>query len=434
MLERLDGTFPLAAFPRRLQEFIRTARDTLNFPEPFTASVMLLAVAVAIGNTRVLKVKEGWTVKPILFLALVGEAGANKSHPISFVLKPLDRINNEHIEAYNKALAEYRKAVDTNPEGKPKPRQILVSDITTEGLVQLHRSNPLRLCLRCDELAGWISNFNRYRKGGDEQLWLSIYSGQPLCVNRKTMDDILSVSEPFICVVGSIQPDILSGTFSGERQSNGFLYRILQARSTGSTKLLWNDKGFPAEQERYWDGFLRRILEKCDKDYSVFNVSSDYTFTEDAYFHIQDWQNQWEEALEQEGRPSQVEAFRKIQDYALKFALILHTMKEAAGEIKPSTQITFDTTVMAALLAEYFFFTALQSLEAIEEQNPQRHPRNHADFIVALPPEFTTAEAVEKGREFGLSESTVKRLLASGKGRFFVWSSHGRYEKKDCHF
>lgn len=331
MLEKLDGTFPLSAFPKQLQEYIRTARDTLNFPEPFTASVMLLAVAVAIGNTRILKVKEGWMVKPILFLALVGEAGANKSHPISFVLRPLDRINNEHIEAYNKALAEYRKTGDAHPEEKPKPRQILVSDITTEGLVQLHRSNPLRLCLRCDELAGWISNFTRYRKGGDEQLWLSIYSGQPLCVNRKTMDDILSVPEPFICVVGSIQPDILTSTFSGERQSNGFLYRILQARSTGSTKLLWNDKGFPAALERYWDGFLRRILEKCDKDFSAFNVVSDYSFTEDAYFHIQDWQNQWEVALEMEGRPSQVEVYRKIQDYALKFSLILHTMKEAAG-------------------------------------------------------------------------------------------------------
>ena len=74
MLEQLNGTFPLNAFPKKIQEYIRTARDTLNFPEPYTASVMLLAVAVAIGNTRVLKMKEGWLVKPILFLALVGDA------------------------------------------------------------------------------------------------------------------------------------------------------------------------------------------------------------------------------------------------------------------------------------------------------------------------------------------------------------------------
>lgn len=430
MLEHLNGTFPLIAFPRKLQEYIRTARDTLNFPEPYTASAMLLAVAVAIGNTRILKMKEGWLVKPILFVALVGDAGVNKSHPISFVLKPLDRINNEYIEAYNKALADYRKAGDGNPTEKPKPRQIIVSDITTEGLVSLHRSNPLRLCLRCDELAGWISNFNRYRKGGDEQLWLSIYSGQPLCVNRKTMDDILSVPEPFICVIGSIQPSILVSTFSGERQSNGFLYRILQARDYGSTKLLWNNQGFPIKLEQYWDTFLRRILEKCDKDFSVFDVASEYTFTEDALFYIMSWQNEWEEALEQEGRPSQVEAYRKNQDYAIKFSLILHTMKEAAEEIEPSIQISFETAVEACLLADYFFFTALQSLDAIEEQNPQRYPRKQADFIIALPDVFTTAEALKKGKEFGLSESSVKRLLRDGRGRSFVWTAHGEYAKK----
>jgi len=430
MQEHLNGTFPLIAFPGKLQEYIRTARDTLNFPEPYTASAMLLAVAVAIGNTRVLKMKDGWLVKPILFLALVGDAGANKSHPISFVLKPLDRSNNEHIEAYNKALADYRKAGDGNPAEKPKPSQILVSDITTEGLVSLHRSNPLRMCLCCDELAGWISNFNRYRKGSDEQLWHSIYSGQPLCVNRKTIDDILSVPEPFICVIGSIQPGILINTFSGERQSNGFLYRILQARDYGSTKLLWNDQGFPIELEQYWDGFLRRILEKCNRDYSVFDIASEYTFTEDALFHIMEWQNNWEEALEHEGRPSQVEAFRKIQDYALKFAIILHTMKEAAEEIKLSTQIAFDTAVMATILAEYFFFTALQSLDAIEDQNPQRYPKKQADFIIALPDVFTTAEALKKGKEFGLSESSVKRLLRDGRGRSFVWTAHGEYAKK----
>ena len=231
-------------------------------------------------------------------------------------------------------------------------------------------------------------------------------------------------------MVGSIQPDILTSTFSGERQSSGFLPRILQARQDGSTKLLWNDKGFPAKLEHYWDTFLRGIMDNCDKEFSVFDTASDYTFTEEAYFFIRDWQNQWEEALEQEGRPSQVESFRKIQDYALKFCLILHTMKEAAGDIKPSTQITFDTTAMATLLAEYFFFTALQSLDAIEEQNPRRYPRNQADFIIALPDKFTTMEAVKKGAEFGLSECTVKRLLRSGKGRLFIWCSHGRYEKK----
>ena len=226
----LDNPFPLNAFPPKMRSFVTTAKETLNFPIPYTASSMLLVFSLAIGNTRVLKVKEGWIVKPILFLALVGEAGANKSHPISFVLKPMLRINHENLDKYRKELADYRRQLSSGNASateKPKARQIIVSDITAESLIDVHRNNPRRLCLYCDELVGWVDSFNRYRKGADEQMWLSIYSGEPLCVNRKSSDDILSIASPFIDVIGAIQPDVLTETFAGNRQSNGFLYRIL---------------------------------------------------------------------------------------------------------------------------------------------------------------------------------------------------------------
>ena len=66
----LDNPFPLNAFPPKMRSFVTTAKETLNFPIPYTASSMLLVFSLAIGNTRVLKVKDGWIVKPILFLAL----------------------------------------------------------------------------------------------------------------------------------------------------------------------------------------------------------------------------------------------------------------------------------------------------------------------------------------------------------------------------
>ena len=315
-----DTKFPLFVFPSKMQSFINTAQETLNFPIPYTASSMLLVFSLAIGNTRVLKVKDGWNVKPILFLALVGEAGANKSHPISFVMKPVHSINHENLEKYRKELADYRRQLGSGActaLEKPKARQIIVSDITAESLIEVHRNNPRRLCLYCDELVGWVESFNRYRKGADEQMWLSIYSGEPLCVNRKSSDDILSIASPFIDVIGTIQPEVLTDTFSGNRQNNGFLYRILQARSDGNTKLLWNEKGFPPKLEQYWDKIVRRAISVCDKEFDVFETASEYHFSANAAFRIRDWQNSQEELLESTGTSAQVEAFRKIQDYGL---------------------------------------------------------------------------------------------------------------------
>ncbi len=426
-------TFPLCAFPSKMRSFIKTAKETLNFPTPYTASSMLLVFSLAIGNTRVLKVKDGWTVKPILFLALVGEAGANKSHPISFVMKPVLRLNHENLDKYRKELANYRRQLISGNGAameKPRARQIIVSDITAESLIDVHQNNPRRLCLYCDELAGWVGSFNRYRKGADEQMWLSIYSGEPLCVNRKSSDDILSIASPFIDVIGAIQPDVLAETFSGNRQSNGFLYRILQARSDGNTKLLWNENGFPPPLEDYWEKVVRWTIATCDKEFDVFETPSEYHFSEDAAFCIMSWQNTQEEFLESAGTSAQVEVFRKIQDYALKFALILHTMEEAdKGKTQPR-EIGIETAERAILLAEYYYQTASLSLEDIEEKKPQKYPKKHGDFILALPYKFDTSEAIRIGAQFGLSTSTVNRILKRGKGVFFIWEAHGRYEKK----
>lgn len=425
--------FPLVAFPAKMQSFINTAKETLNYPIPYTACSMLLVFSLAIGNTRVLKVKDGWTVKPILFLALVGEAGANKSHPITFVMKPIVRINHENLEKYNKDLDDYRRQLRSGAGAtmeKPKAQQLIVSDITAESLIDVHRKNPRRLCLYCDELASWVESFNRYHKGADEQMWLSIYSGEPLCVNRKSSDDILSIASPFIDVIGGIQPDVLIDTFSGNRQSNGFLYRILQARSDGNTKLLWNEKNFPPALEQYWEKTVRRALSICDKEFDVFETPSEYHFSADAAFRIRDWQNEQEELLESAGTTAQVEVFRKIQDYALKFALILHTMEEVdKGGKTLSTEINFETTEKAILLADYFCQTANLSIEDIEERKPQKYPKTHGDFILALPQKFDTSEALRIGSQFGISTSTVNRILKKGKGVFFIWEAHGRYEK-----
>ena len=425
-------TFPLFAFPAKMQSFITTAKETLNFPIPYTASSMLLVFSLAIGNTRVLKVKDGWIIKPIMFLALVGEAGANKSHPISFVLKPVLRINHENLDQYRKDLADYRRQLSSGTGAameKPKARQIIVSDITAESLIDVHRNNPRRLCLYCDELVGWVESFNRYRRGGDEQMWLSIYSGEPLCVNRKSSDDILSIASPFIDVIGTIQPEVLTETFSGNRQSNGFLYRILQARTDGNTKLLWNEKGFPPALEHYWEKVVRWTIAACDQEFDVFETPSEYHFSADAAFRIRDWQNGQEEILESAGTSAQIEAFRKIQDYALKFALILHTMEEADKGKKLPIEIDVETTEKAIILAEYFNRTASLALEDIEERKPQKYPKKHGDFILALPQKFDTSEAIRIGAQLGLSASTVNRILKKGKGEFFIWEAHGRYEK-----
>ena len=177
----LSGSdFPLHIFPAKFQEIARTTSHCLGNPLDYVASSMLFAASVAIGNTYSIKVTQGWTERAILYIALVGKAGVNKSHPMSFAMQPLLNHDAAEHHKFKMQYAEYqqlisltskeRKEQDLNETSQaPSLRKFVVSDITQEGLAYIHEQNKRGVCVYVDELKTWVNNFNRYSKGSEEQ-------------------------------------------------------------------------------------------------------------------------------------------------------------------------------------------------------------------------------------------------------------------------
>lgn len=85
---RLTGTdFPVSIFPTKFQRIISEVHECHNYPTDYIASAIFAAIAVGIGNTHLAQIKQGWIESPILYMALIGIPGANKSHPLSFAMK-----------------------------------------------------------------------------------------------------------------------------------------------------------------------------------------------------------------------------------------------------------------------------------------------------------------------------------------------------------
>ena len=82
------GEFPISAFPLKIQRIITELHDSQGYPIDYIAAAMLSALAVSIGNSHLVQVKRGWLESPILYMALIGRPGANKSHPLSFAFHP----------------------------------------------------------------------------------------------------------------------------------------------------------------------------------------------------------------------------------------------------------------------------------------------------------------------------------------------------------
>lgn len=82
------STFPISIFPSEIRNIIAEVHECQGFPIDYIASAMLVAIAVGIGNTHLAELKRGWQESTMLYVALVGRPGTNKSHPLSFAMKP----------------------------------------------------------------------------------------------------------------------------------------------------------------------------------------------------------------------------------------------------------------------------------------------------------------------------------------------------------
>lgn len=226
--------FPIDIFPKDYQTYIKECYNTLNMDIDFMGCSLLWLASVIIGNSMVLEVKKGWQEKAVLWMAMVGRAGVGKTPSIKMILKPLLKINNREISRYMNEVDKYNAFKELTKEEKknheeikkPRKTQFIANDITIEALVDLHEENPIAVGVFKDELAGWLKDMNKYRAGSDLEFWLSTWSGDPANFNRLSRRGSF-VQNPFIPVLGGIQPNILDSFYTEENKDNGFVDRIL---------------------------------------------------------------------------------------------------------------------------------------------------------------------------------------------------------------
>lgn len=296
--------FPLAIFPKSIQDIIHDLDMENGYPIPYTAAAFFHAFACAIGNSCTCRFMENWETAPILYTALVGGPGSIKTHPVSFAMAPLVRRDKVSLEEYSQQLEQYRSTQIDTRGPKPKARQRIVRDITLEALAKVLKANPVGVCVYVDELKGWLSSFNKYRNGGgDKEAWLSMYSGEPIVVNRKTQDEVDTIPHPFASVIGTIQPGVLPKVFQSDID-NGFFPRLLYVLNPNDGEpVLWKEEeDLPSGTAERWDKALAPVLSFAD----AFNMGIEepvtYTFSTPARLSLVDWQNKNEIACAEDIR------------------------------------------------------------------------------------------------------------------------------------
>jgi hypothetical protein len=430
--------FPVEIFPLPVQKVIKNTNEYLNFPIDFIGASLLYAASVAIGNTHKVEVKTGWSESSVLYLAIVAPAGTNKSHPLSFALQPIVEQDKKNYRKYELLREEYEKAVNLPKKEreeqaidepiKPNWQKFLLSDFTPEALAEVHKLNKRGIGVYVDELAGWFKNFNRYNKGSEMEFWLSVWSGKPINIDRKTGEPVF-IPLPFISVCGTIQNGILNELAKESRTQNGFIDRILFVIPDNIKKTYWSEIDLSSAVPGIWQSIISELLNLSIRNDETLNPSPEILkFTPEAKKILFEWQKRNTDESNDAENEAVSGIYSKLEMYAVRLALILEMMWYACNE--SDKQNVSVTAVKGALkLVEYFKNSAVKVNSIISNASPlDKHPTDKQDLYNRLPDTFTTEAGLNVAAGLGFPERTYKRFLKENE--LFEWVSRGEYKKR----
>ena len=418
-----ESGLPLEVFPQRVQEIIFNLAAYENFNIEFSASIVLSAVAAAIGNACQIQIKGNWKTSPSIYMMLVGRPGLGKTPPLSFLYRPIHEQDDRMFEQYLQACDEYERAIaaagrnkdaDDLPLKKPQLVTTVVSDFTPEALMHVHQYNLRGVAIEVDEILAMFNSVKRYNSKNNliEDL-LSTYSGRPLKSVRKSESRPILIRQPCINVIGSVQTNLLPEVFRNEYKSNGLLDRFLFVYPKDQRISKWQhtDHSTPRPDTMgQWRTLLNRILNlPCPTNEKGNTVCSTVLhMTEDAERYFYDWYNYIIDTVNAVQDDAEVDSRKtKLDGNAARLSLVFQILRWAAGE-SHMQYIELDSVKAAIRMIDYYEDTYRRIQESIVSAGIGD---NKEAWLSLLDDTFTAGAAVIAGKKVDISRRTVYYAL-----------------------
>lgn len=462
--------FPLDALPQMIQDIVLHYHKFKSYPIDFFACSIITAVGSAVGNSHIMETSDGYQNKANLFIANVAQRGINKTSPTEEAYKPIIHTQNENYKIqkadFDRMLAE--KAADKEgkkakkPKNEPKctesatkvrededwfnavneevntdsaqsvqsaPKEgkfihirPILNEATPEVLIHHLTKSPRGVTIVYDELAGFLKAFNKYNKGNDEQMYLSLWQGT--AYNKDTFTHGTQVTgSPFLSVIGTIQPSVLAELFR-EKTENGFFDRFLICYLTDIKKPYPSMVGVdPLVINRYVrviDNLHALWYTEDQKRLKYTREASEIIF--DAICKSVDKQNDISTSEVERG------ILAKMDIYTHKLALVMQLLEYGiSGNPEDKNQIGATAARSSVQLTDYFFKMAVK---ARLKSHTELLTGSLKTIYMALPigKNFTTAEFVKVSSEF-MDMRGAKKTLANHIDKLWTKVSHGTYSK-----
>jgi hypothetical protein len=413
--------FPIKVFPRTIQELIKNAETTTLFDPDFFSAGILSTAATAIGTSVILD-NGSYLSKPIFWISIIGRTGTGKTHPLQFAKNPIETKDKDLFEEYKNNLDEYEKHLSETKEKKPVYSKFILKDFTPEKLASSLQYNEKGVMIFQDELMGWINSFDQYKKGGEQQLYLELFNGNELTVDRVTKDPI-RIEQTNVNILGGMQPELLKGMAKNNRNNDGFLDRFLFVYPDNSKPKLFTGFKIKSEHKTNYHKLISNLLDCPKQQIKAGN---------DVIELFKEWQHEKVKEFFSDHLEASLQS--KLETYVWRVALVLEMMSQA--NICEYTQNLSKKSLSDAIqVVEYFRFNALKAHDIILTKNPfEGLSAAQRDLYDNLPKHFKRNDIIPLFVEKEISVRSGDRFLKNND-IFYNSNTHkdlkqGQYTKK----
>ena len=438
-----EGVFekkiPLEAFPAKIQDMILTLARQENYTIEYMMASLLVAVSTAIGNAVNIRIRGGWISNSALYMILIGRPGTGKTPPLDFAFRPIRKHDAQAVKQFKLEMEQYNNLIESNKgkkenttplPDKPILQRTIISDFTPEALMRALDDNHRGVVVYVDEIMGMFNAVNQYSRGQLIEQLLTAFSGKPLDISRCSMPVPIHIEYPFINIVGTMQITRMHELIEKGYKENGLLDRIIFVYPSSQEISDWQldeDSSF-ASFEKYsnmWESIFNKVIDLPFSDND--NVQSILDFSPEAKAYFTNWRNNAIRAVNQIQDDGLVDSrVIKAPMITARLALVLQILRWACGEVHKDF-VDIDSTKSAIALSEYFesCYSDIQKYMLQESIEPQKK-----ELLDCLSATFTTADAIQAGKEVGQSERSVMYSLVNlATNKIIKKIKRGEYEK-----
>ena len=437
-----ESKIPLDAFPAKIQDMILALARQENYSIEYMMASLLVAVSAAIGNAVNIRIRGGWISNSALYMILVGRPGMGKTPPLDFAFRPIRKHDAKIIKQFKLEMEHYNSLVENSKAkkdnssplpDKPILRRTIISDFTPEALMRALDDNQRGIVVYVDEIMGMFNAVNQYSRGQLIEQLLTAFSGKPLDISRCSMPIPIHIEHPFINIVGTMQTTRMHELIEKGYKDNGLIDRIIFVYPSSQEISDWqlDEDSSSASFDKYsamWESIINKVISLPfteTEDNGLAQKILDFSSEAKAYFT--NWRNEAIRAINQIQDDGLVDSrVIKAPMITARLALVLQILRWACDEVHKDF-VDIDSTKSATALSEYFenCYINIQKYMLRESVEPQNR-----ELLDCLSANFTTADALQAGKEVGLSERSVMYSLVNlATNKIIKKVRRGEYEK-----